>query len=66
MSRDARINMKNIFVTEVCVGGKWIPRKGHLSEKAAIEHRKGLMEWDKVWDKKNTRIIKYAPVEKDK
>jgi hypothetical protein len=59
-------NMKVIFVTEVYVGGKWTPRKGHINEKDAIEHREGLMEWDKVWDKKNTRIIKYAPVGKDK
>ena len=58
--------MKVIFVTEVYVGGKWMPRKGHINEKDAIKHRKGLMEWDKVWDEKNTRIIKYAPVEKDR
>jgi hypothetical protein len=58
--------MKVIFVTEVYVGGKWILRKGHINEKDAIEHRKELMEWDKIWDKKNTRIIKYTPVKKDK
>jgi hypothetical protein len=51
-----------IYVTELLVLGKWQPRKGHINKKDAIEYRKELLNYDKFWDKKNTRITKYVPV----
>jgi hypothetical protein len=54
--------MSNIYVTAVFVLGKWKPQKGHVNKKKATKYREDLLNYDEVWNKKNTRITKYAPV----